>query len=308
MIRKRSRRMLAKYLVLLPLCLTETGCQQIAAALAPNQLNRSALEPSFADEFDQPPSFWDPVANPTGRWKVNYFHSVQDANAPEGWKSRTLEPNGELQYYGDPAIGMGAFSWSQGILTIEARPNPYRDDPRTHHLPYLSGLITTERSFNQRYGYFEARLALPMAKGVWPAFWLLPEPHFVNGWAQSPGQQEVDIVESIGEQDRFYLTHFTDEGGRKQIDESGRIYYTNADLRQFHVYGVLVTPSRITWYFDDKQVRQRPNVDFNRPAYMLLNLAIGGDWPGSPDSTTSFPARMQIDWVRAYRLKVSDPK
>jgi beta-glucanase (GH16 family) len=70
-----------------------------------------------------------------------------------------------------------------------------------------------------------------------------------------------------------------------------------------HDFGVLVTPEWIVWYIDSKEVRRRPNLDFHEPAYMLLNLAIGGEWPGKPDKATHFPARMTIHRVRAYSLK-----
>lgn len=266
-------------------------------------LDRTALAQTFDEEFHHAPDFWDAKTNPAGRWKTNYSFSVQDTDAANGWESRTLAPNGEGQYYGDPAKGMSAFTSAQGVLTITGQPNRFRTDPRTHGLPYLSGLITTEKSFNQRYGYFEIRAALPMGKGIWPAFWLLPQPRMVDGWAQSSGQQEIDVFESIGEGGTLYFTDFSDDGGRKVADETSRTYYTSADLTQFHTYGVLVTPKNLTWYVDDRQVRRRPNIDFHMPAYMLINLAIGGEWPGMPDQTTRFPARMQIDWVRAYRLK-----
>jgi beta-glucanase (GH16 family) len=285
------------------LLLAGGSCRDLLAGVAQGErLDRGALVQSFAEEFDRKPDLWD-AAHPAGRWKTNYYHSVQDTNAPEGWQSRTLAPNGEAQYYGDPKAGMDPFEWSGGVLTIVGKPNPFRADPRTHGLPYLSGLITTEKSFSQRYGYFEARMALPMGKGIWPAFWLLPQPQMVNGWAQASGQQEVDIVESIGEGDKLYFTSCADDGGRKVADEVGRNFYTSADLTQFHTYGVMVTPQKLVWFFDGQNVRERPNVDFHRPAYMLLNLAMGGNWPGMPDASTPFPARLRIDWVRAYQFK-----
>ncbi|WJS99338.1 glycoside hydrolase family 16 protein [Novosphingobium humi] len=280
------------------------GCQDLYARMVGDkQLNRSGLVQTFNEDFSAPPSFWDAVNNPDGRWKTNFYFGIQDVSDPRGWESRTLQPNGEQEYYGEPKGATNPFEWSKGTLTIVARPSPVADDPHTNHLPYLSGLITTEKSFNQRYGLFEARLALPMTHAVWPAFWLLPQPRMVKGWAQAIGQQEIDIFESIGEPDKLYFTHFSDDGGRKVADDVGREYYTNTDLTQFHTYSVLVSPATITWYFDDRKVRQRPNRDFHMPAYMLLNLAVGGKWPGYVNATTQFPAKMRIAWVRAYKLK-----
>ena len=278
------------------------GCRDLLArTLETPALDRSHLVRTFDEEFAQPPAFWSPE-HPEGRWKTNYFFGVQDAAAPDGWQSRTIAVNGEQEFYAPPDGALNPFAWHAGELAIVARPNPAPADPRTHGLPYVSGLMTTERSFSQRYGYFEARVALPQGKGVWPAFWLLPVPQMVDGWAQSTGQQEVDVFETIGEPQTLYMTDFSDDGGAKVVDDVGRTVYTQSDLTQFHNYGVLVTPTDLVWYFDDHEVRRRPNRDFHRPAYMLLNLAIGGNWPGAPDGATAMPARMRIAWVRAWRL------
>lgn len=263
-------------------------------------LDRSQLVLRFEESFDTPPDFYHPVRRPAGRWKTNFFFSIQDSASPKGWESRTLRPNRELQYYGDPYDNLGAFEWSSGSLTIAGRPNPHLSDPRTHALPYLSGLITTERSFRQRYGYFEARVTMPVGQGLWSAFWLLPEPRVERGWPVADGQQELDIFENIGKNNEIYATVHRDVAGKKVAD-GARI--DTAPVDQPHDYGVLVTPTQIVWYVDSREVRRTANTDFHRPAYMLLNLAIGGDWPGAPDARTRFPARMKIDWVRAYALR-----
>lgn len=264
-------------------------------------LDRSRLALAFAEEFDRAPDFWHAASNPKGRWKANYYFGVQDPNAPDGWQSRTLVPNQELQYYGDPHEDMDAFEWQDGVLDIVGQQNPYADDPRTGRLPYLSGLITTEKSFAQATGYFEARIAYPSGKGLWPAFWLLPVPDMASGRPQAAGAQEIDIFESIGAPGQLYFTIFADNGGVK-IPEQQPVQ-TDLDLSQFHTYGLLLTRDEVVWYVDDREMHRAPNRDFHRPAYMLLNLALGGEWPGAPDATTPLPARMRIDWVRAYRFK-----
>ncbi|MBK8272636.1 MAG: glycoside hydrolase family 16 protein [Sphingomonadales bacterium] len=274
-----------------------------ADSMPVHRLDRSALVPVFDESFDRAPSFWDPESGQMGRWKTNYFFGEQDADHPRGWTSRTLEPNGELQYYARPGDVPAAFVWKDGVLSLVAHPNPDPANRLRHGLPFVSGLITTEKSFRLDEGYFEARMAFPQGKGLWPAFWLLPEPALEAGKPSNPGGQEIDIVESIGEPGRIYLTVFTDTDGTKV--KNARAFETRADLGQFHVYGVLVTKSDIVWYFDDVEVRRVANIDFHRPAYLLLNLAVGGDWPGAPDASTKFPAAMRIDWVRAYRVKGS---
>lgn len=274
-----------------------------ADSMPAHRLDRSGLKLVFDESFDRPPSFWDPDRGVQGRWKTNYFFGEQDADHPKGWTSRTLEPNGELQYYARPGDIPAAFVWKDGVLSLVAQPNPDPADRLRHGLPFVSGLITTEKSFRLDAGYFEARMAFPQGKGLWPAFWLLPEPALEAGKPTNPGGQEIDIVESIGEPGRIYQTVFTDTDGTKV--KNARAFETHADLGQFHVYGVLVTKSDIIWYFDDVEVRRVANIDFHRPAYLLLNLAVGGDWPGAPDAGTKFPAAMRIDWVRAYRVKGS---
>lgn len=268
---------------------------------AAEPLDRSRMELVFDEGFDRPPSFWDATKNPQGRWKTNYYFGIQDLDQQKGWESRTLVPNKERQFYGDPHRRMGSFEWKDGVLTIVARPNPFRADPRVNGLPYLSGLITTEKSFTQAGGYFEARIAIPSGKGIWPAFWLLPVPEVKDGWPVPAGDQEIDIFESIGEPGKLYFTYFNHEGGKKIPHQQATD--TKLDLARFHTYGMLVTKEELVWYLDGKEMRRAPNRDFHRPAYMLLNLAVGGEWPGNPDATTKFPARMKIDWVRAYKLK-----
>lgn len=271
-----------------------------AGDAAPATLDRRALRLVFNEDFAAPPSFYDAARHAKGRWKTNYWFGVQDSRAEKGWEPRTLVPNGEMQYYGDPATGLSPFEWKDGVLTIAARPNPRRDRT-TNGLPYLSGLITTEKSFAFTYGYVEARIAFPSQKGLWPAFWLLPLPKSRNGQLQPPGSHEIDIFESVGEPGKLYFTWFPNlPGNRKQGD--GMPLQTGFDLSAFHTYGVMVSPQAITWYLDGRQVRRVANKDFHEPLYLLLNMAVGGKWPGAPTSATQWPARMRIDYVRAYRL------
>ncbi len=263
-------------------------------------LDRSGLSLTFEETFDRVPSFWDASKQPKGRWKTNFFFGVQEPDHPMAWTSRTIEGNGELQYYASPFALPSPFEWNDGILSIVARRTPVEGRSRAHGLPYLSGLITTEKSFSQSGGYFEARIALPQGRGLWPAFWLLPDPKIENGNPVHPGGQEIDVFESIGEPGTLYQTVFTDRAGAKVKD--AQTFETSANLGAFHTYGVLVMKTNIVWYFDDLEVRRVANKDFSRPAYLLLNLAVGGNWAGAPDARTHFPAAMRIDWVRAYRL------
>ncbi|WP_168176268.1 glycoside hydrolase family 16 protein [Novosphingobium sp. PC22D] len=273
------------------------GLQPLQGEEVGKRLDRSKLELVFAEEFDEPISFYDVEHAPEGRWKTNFRHGVQDPASPIAWQARTLVPNEELQYYGDPFRDANPFEWRPGELTIVATRS---EVGAPHGLPYLSGLITTETSFEQTYGYFEARVTMPVGKGLWPAFWLIPGlvPQPEPGAPQPI--REVDVFENIGKDGEVYASVHREEDGR-HITDNQRIPVDT--VTEPHTYGVLVGRNTITWYVDDVAVKESPNVDFHKPAHMLLNLAVGGDWPGNPDATTRFPARMTIDWVRAYRLK-----
>ncbi|MDO8624146.1 MAG: glycoside hydrolase family 16 protein [bacterium] len=165
---------------------------------------------------------------------------------------------------------------------------------------YTSGLITTQFSFSQKYGYFEMRAKLPKGKGVWPAFWLLP--------TDKTWPPEVDILEAFGDpNDRR-------EGGRTMIhnafhspkkSESCEEWHdVGVDITEsFHTYGALVEPTGVTYYFDGKQYAFCPPDSLeDKPMYMLINVAVGGSksWPTAPDASTVWPAYLFVDYVRAY--------
>jgi beta-glucanase (GH16 family) len=253
---------------------------------------------TFAEDFASPPTFYHLRLAPAGRWKTNYAFGGQDPDAPGAAESRTLAGNGELQYYGDPLAGTGSFEWRPGRLAIVARQNPIDDRARFGGKPYRSGLLTSQRSFEQRYGYFEARLTLPAGQGLWSAFWLLPR--FREGLDLQPGQ-EIDVVENIGRDGEYYATvhrHDASKPGNKAPD-GARVPIPSVVTP--HDYGVLVTPDSVAWYLDRRLVRRVPNTDFHAAAYLLFNLAVGGNWPGRPDETTRFPAQMIVERIRVYQ-------
>jgi hypothetical protein len=164
-------------------------------------------------------------------------------------------------------------------------------------LTRLEPALETAHSFSQTYGYFEMRAELPAGQGLWPAFWLLP--------ANGTWPPELDVMEMLGnEPNRVYQTaHSGATGTHTMVSSSAVVSDTSA---AFHTYGVDWEPDLITWYVDGQQVFQSATpADMNQPMYMIANLAVGGDWPGSPDGSTAFPATMQIDYIRAYAAKQS---
>jgi hypothetical protein len=215
------------------------------------------------------------------RWRSAYGDGASD-----GVGKRTLASNGELQVYVDPcflaARGQGGAldpfvkRHDGGIDLVADRAPPAVAQALEGH-GFTSGLITTQPSFSQTYGYFEMRAKLPAGKGLWPAFWLLPAD---LGWPP-----EIDVMESIGDPTRIYATLHS-----KLDPAPGVEIAVPASPDGFHD-------------FDGRQVARHPTpADLNKPMFMLVNLAVGGHWPGLPDAKTAFPARLSVRWVRAYRF------
>jgi beta-glucanase (GH16 family) len=193
-----------------------------------------------------------------------------------------------------------------GNLVITARKESYTGlDGVTR--PYTSARITTKGQFSQTYGRFEARLQLPLGKGIWPAFWMLGDDIDSVRW---PGAGEIDVMENIGETSRIYSTlHGPGYSGAKGISAPYDLPAGEAVNTGFHVYAVEWSPERIRFYLDDRLIVERTPKDlpagtkwvYDHPFFMILNVAVGGQWPGSPDESTVFPEKMLVDYVRVYR-------
>jgi beta-glucanase (GH16 family) len=260
-------------------------------------LDVSRLKPTFNEGFDAL-SLWG-ASNPSGVWKTNFIHGVQDS-ATGGWDSRTLTPNHELQLYvdaglagaGEAALGVDPFSVDKGVLTITAARTDASLKAKLWGYDYTSGLLTTEKSFAQKYGYFEIRADIPTGQGVWPAFWLLP--------ADQHETAEIDVMENVNGDDEVHQTVHTAQGGSPVADGFATVV---KDLATgFHAYGVMWTAETITWYIDGKAVASIPTpADMHTEMYMLVNLAIGGDWAAAPDASFA-SAEYRIDYVKAYSL------
>lgn len=260
-------------------------------AKAPNErvatLNDACWSQTFADEFNSL-DYWDAATN-TGQWRTQYI-----------WPRDTII-NNELQYYIDPKLhGMSPFSVNDGVLTITARKTPNELKSQVADQPYVSGVLTTENGFSQQYGRFEAYAKVPSGKGLWSAFWLLPSfDRWPEGVAVLP---EIDVMEHIGhERSTYHTTLHTNQHGK--LDSHPYDHTFNTVLSDnFHLYSVVWTPDFVDWYFDKTWVaRHATPRDYTKPVHFLLNLAVGGTWPGEPNASTRFPAEYQIDYVRAYR-------
>ena len=247
--------------------LTAVSCLLLAHASAHAAAwDKPGWQLTFQDEFDA-------AQIDTAKWVKRYK-----------WGEAPI--NGELQAYVDDA-----FQMQNGILSIvgDKRTATYAGQT----FQYASGVLCSVRE--QMYGYFEARLKVPAGQGMWPAFWLL-------GTTGSTGVNEIDIHEILGNQpSTVYMTvHWgTDYNAGHQSDGSswvGRDF--SAD---FHTFGLEWNPDSIIWTIDGVERKRHTGAGVPQVAmYVILNLAIGGTWPGAPDATTPFPGLYQIDYVRAY--------
>ncbi len=171
---------------------------------------------------------------------------------------------------------------------------------------YTSARLETKGRFAQAYGRIEARIRIPRGQGVWPAFWLLGADIDSVGW---PRSGEIDVMENIGREPD--IVHGTLHGpGYSGADGIGRAdtLPTGAVADDFHVFAVEWAPRDIRWFVDGREYHHATPADlprgtpwvFEHPFFLLLNFAVGGDWPGAPDASTSFPQRMVVDYVRVY--------
>ena len=178
---------------------------------------------------------------------------------------------------------------------------------------YTSGRIRTAGHFSQAYGRFEARLQLPVGKGIWPAFWLLADNVAEVGW---PKCGEIDILEAIGDGSTIYSTlHGPGYSGGHALSAKFPLPAGERIETGFHIYAAEWTPGEIKFFFDDHLIARRTPADlpagatwvYDHPFFILLNLAVGGDWPGYPDATTTFPQQMRVDYVRVYSRRPPSP-
>ncbi len=193
-----------------------------------------------------------------------------------------------------------------GNLVITARQQDLTGaDGIARH--YTSSRLRTQGLFSQAYGRFETRMRLPTGKGIWPAFWLLGADDATVHW---PACGEIDIMEAIGDPHTIYSTiHGPGYSGAKGIGRKFTLPAGEAIDSGFHTYAVEWAPNDLRFFFDDHLIVERTPADlppgtrwvYDHPFFIILNLAVGGDWPGAPDASTVFPKQMLVDYVRVYQ-------
>jgi beta-glucanase (GH16 family) len=245
----------------------------------------------WSDEFNGPPG----SAVDGTKWVF------ETGNGSDGWG------NHELEYYTGRTKNAAMDGAGNLVITAyrETLGNKFRC--RNGACRFTSARLKTQGRFEQAYGRFEARMRLPYGQGIWPAFWMLGNNIRRARW---PACGEIDIMENIGREPS--LVHGTIHGpGYSGAAGIGAPYALTSGAfgEGFHVFAVEWEPNRIRWYVDGKLYQTRTPADlpagsawvFDRPFFMLLNLAVGGYWPGDPDATTVFPQKMYVDYVRVYR-------
>lgn len=207
----------------------------------------------------------------------------------------TGDSNGELEIYTDRPENVYL---EDGCLVIAALEENYRG------YRYTSARLKTQGLHSWTYGRIEARIKIPSGQGLWPAFWMLGANYATVGW---PACGEIDIMENIGKTpDTVRGTihgpgYCRDDGIFADCTITGQRY---AD--DFHLFAVNWEPGQISWFVDNKRYNTLTPESvpgkwvFDHPYFIILNVAVGGYWPGYPDATTRFPQHMYVDYVRVY--------
>jgi beta-glucanase (GH16 family) len=216
--------------------------------------------------------------------------------------------NQERQFYTTRTDNVALDGSGHLVITARAASASSTDSCWYGPCRYTSTRLKTKGLFTQTYGRFEARIRVPRGQGIWPAFWMLGADIDSVGW---PRSGEIDVMENIGREPS--IVHGTLHGpdysgaggiGRADTLKSG----TLAD--DFHIYAVDWRPGEIRWYVDGRQYHRMTPADlpagtkwvFDHPFFMLLNVAVGGQWPGDPDASSTYPQQMVVDYVRVYAM------
>jgi len=217
--------------------------------------------------------------------------------------------NNEKEYYTARADNSRI---EDGKLVIEARNDNYVPPGTVFPLPYTSARMRTRNKGDWTYGRFELRAKLPKGKGIWPAIWMMPTDDFYGTWAASG---EIDIMEYLGhETNKVYGTlHY---GGQWPNNKSSGTSYVRPSGNfsdDFHVFRLEWEPGMMRWYVDNVLYQTQPPpqwytkvpfpAPFDKRFHLILNVAVGGNWPGNPDASTQFPQRMEVDYVRVYQKR-----
>ena len=246
---------------------------------------------------DQPTAPTDTIPVPAG-WTLVWNDEFSGPRIDSTKWSHEVNDNGggnnELQYY--TARSENSFI-RDGALVIQARKEAYLTRQ------YTSARMVSRLKGDWRYGRFEINAQVPYGKGMWPAIWMMPTDSEYGGW---PASGEIDIMEILGHEPwKTYGTiHFGSSPASHQQAGGNYSLAAGTFAGGFHVFAIEWDSTQIRWYVDGTKFFQTTIAQpFDKRFFMILNVAVGGNWPGNPDEFTSFPQEMLVDYVRVYRRK-----
>ena len=227
-------------------------------------------------------------------WNDEFNRAVVDTSKWEYEINGNGGGNNELQYY---TANPSNSSIENGALVIRAQKESYQGKQ------YTSARMRTRYRGDWKYGRMEVRAQLPYGKGLWPAIWMLPTDYVYGGW---PKSGEIDIMECLGDNTwKVYGTiHCADANGNHiQFGGNYSLVQDSASYAgAFHVFAVEWDSTTIQWFVDNhKYYSMNRSAPFDQRFHILLNVAVGGNWPGSPNEFTTFPQLMAVDYVRVYQ-------
>ncbi|GAP42435.1 glycosyl hydrolases family 16 [Lentimicrobium saccharophilum] len=202
--------------------------------------------------------------------------------------------NNELQHYRSENTSVDG-----GVLTIEARKESYQGSN------YTSSRLITRNKKTFTYGRVDIRALLPKGQGIWPALWTLGNNITSVGW---PACGEIDIMEMIGGSGREKTVHGTvhwDNNGHNQTGE-GYTLTSGIFADEYHVFTIIWDENSINWYvndtkFNEVDITPAHMSEFHLPHFFIFNVAVGGNWPGNPNATTTFPQQLKVDYIRVFQ-------
>lgn len=271
-------------------CLLNCSCSpdRLAKSPAPPPLSPAGWTLVWSDEFNAP----DGSAPDVSKWTYDI--------GGKGWG------NNELECYTNRLQNAQIMGGNLAI-TAQQESNPYVcPDGSVNN--YTSARLKTQGLFSQVYGRFEARIKIPTGQGMWPAFWMLGNNITTAGW---PTSGEIDIMENIGREPARVHGSLHGPSTTSRTSDATSIFTLPAGQAfadDFHVYAIEWEPGVVRFYVDtnlyatftQSQWPTGGTWAFDHPFFIILNVAVGGNWPGPPDSTTVFPQLMLVDYVRVY--------
>ena len=237
------------------------------------------LKAIWADEFDG-----------TSLNEKNWNYELGDGCPNNcGWG------NNELQYY-----KIENTTVKDGYLIVQAKAESNAGKK------YSSSRLTTQNKINLKYGRVDIRAALPKGQGIWPALWMLGKNINEVSW---PYCGEIDIMEMIGGSGNDNTSHGTAHwaNGSNHAQYSGNVKLATGIFNdEFHVFSIVWDEKKIAWYLDDKKFHEIDTTpaglsEFQAEYFFIINLAVGGNWPGNPDGATTFPQYLVVDYIRVFQ-------